>query len=122
MRLSFRPIKSARIRQRPVSPERSPRTPRGLSIHRGRSVPDWHSTGLCAAPGEVIEVELPVESAGQGLAVRIGCHTDTIWHLNQWKRFPEISRAWPLDETNTRVASPFGGLVYIDLSPVQRSR
>ncbi|MDI9603152.1 MAG: M60 family metallopeptidase [Acidobacteriota bacterium] len=77
------------------------------------SVPDWHSMGLYAAPGEVIEVELPVESAGQGLAVRIGCHTDTIWHLNQWKRFPEISRAWPLEETNTRVASPFGGPVYI---------
>jgi len=77
------------------------------------SVPDWHSTGLYAAPGEAIGVTLPESAAGKGLSVRIGCHTDGIWHLDQWKRFPEVARAFALDRPTTRAANAFGGLVYI---------
>lgn len=81
-------------------------------------VPRWHSTGLYAPPGEVIQVSVPRHLRNTpGLSVRIGSHTDHLWHLPSWKRVPEISRSWKLTEGTTPVASPFGGLVYIDVEP-----
>lgn len=76
-------------------------------------VPDWHSTGLYAAPGARIKISLPVGDEKLGLGVRIGCHTDQLWHLDKWERSPDISRFWPLRAAETTVANPFGGLVYI---------
>lgn len=77
------------------------------------TVPDWHSTGLYAAPGETIKVELPKEAVGKGLGVRIGAHTDTLWHLEKWDRSPEISRLFALSTLTTKAANPFGGLIYL---------
>ncbi|MES2658218.1 MAG: M60 family metallopeptidase [Verrucomicrobiota bacterium] len=79
------------------------------------SIPQWHSTGLYAAPGEVIRVTIPQQAANKGVGVRIGCHTDALWHLDQWKRMPEISRRELLKEAVTLAANPFGGLIYIDV-------
>ncbi len=76
-------------------------------------VPDWHGAGLYAAPGESIRVSLPPSAANKGLAVRIGAHTDALWHLDKWERFPEITLERPLRTATTRVASPFGGAVFI---------
>ena len=78
-------------------------------------VPDWHGLGLYAAPGEVVEVTLPASAVGKGIGVRIGSHTDTLWDSPAWKRFPQISRRWPLDGARTKVASPFGGTIFIDV-------
>ena len=77
------------------------------------STAGWHSTGLYAAPGAKISIALPEAARGLGLSVRIGCHTDTLYHLDEWKRAPDISRQWPLSQASTDVANPFGGLVYI---------
>lgn len=79
------------------------------------SIPQWHSTGLYAAPGEIIRVTIPQEAANHGIGVRIGCHTDSLMHLDFWKRVPEISRREPLKEVQTIAANPFGGLIYIDV-------
>jgi hypothetical protein len=75
----------------------------------------WHSTGLYAAPGEIVEIAGPAEIDGKGLRVRIGAHTDKTWHLTKWARAPEISRSFPLGAPSTRAANPFGGLIYIDV-------
>ncbi len=83
------------------------------------SVPAWHSTGLYAAAGEKITVTVPADLAGKGLAVRIGCHTDTLYHLESWSRAPDISRSVALRSDKTETANAFGGLIYIDV-PVQR--
>jgi len=85
------------------------------TIHVDTRVPAWHSTGLYAAPGEVIEVTVPQAAAGQGLAVQIGCHTDGLWHLDSWSRCPEIVRRFPIAGPVTRAANAFGGLVYVDV-------
>ena len=79
------------------------------------TVPQWHSTGLYAAPGELIRVTLPPEAVDKGFGVRIGCHTDSLWHLDKWQRAPEISRREPLKLAQTTAANPFGGLIYIDV-------
>lgn len=75
----------------------------------------WHSTGLYAAPGEVITVEIPASAVDKGLSVRIGVHTDTLWHLPKWERAPEISFSFPLKSAVTRVASAFGGTLVIEV-------
>lgn len=77
------------------------------------AVPDWASTGLYAAPGEAIDVTIPANAASAGLGVRIGAHTDQLWHLNKWERFPEISIFTSLRQAVTRVGNAFGGPVYI---------
>lgn len=92
-------------------PAGAPRVERELNIDT--AVPEWASTGLYAAAGEVIEIALPKGAEGAGLWVRIGAHTDTTWHHDRWTRFPEITYATPLRSGVTRFGSPFGGLVYI---------
>jgi hypothetical protein len=80
--------------------------------------PRWTSTGLYAPPGGVIAVSLASDSqdaASMGLRVQIGCHTDELWHLDDWKRVPRISESWLIGTRTLEAASPFGGLIYIDV-------
>jgi hypothetical protein len=82
-------------------------------------IPQWHSTGLYVAPGEMVTITVPSIAVQKGLGVRIGAHTDTLWHLPKWERFPEISLRRPLDSTTVQVASPFGGALFIDVAGKQ---
>lgn len=91
----------------------APRVTRTLRVDT--AIPGWHSTGLYAAPGELIRVTVPQSAAGKRLAVRIGAHTDNLWRLESWKRFPEICRRFPITAAVTPVANAFGGLIYIDV-------
>lgn len=79
------------------------------------SHPRWHSTGLYAAPGQVIRVEVPASAVNQGFKVRIGAHTDTLWHLDKWERFPDVSLVFPVRSEHLQVANPFGGLLYFEV-------
>ncbi|RYD78421.1 MAG: hypothetical protein EOP84_14280, partial [Verrucomicrobiaceae bacterium] len=78
-------------------------------------VPAWHSTGLYAPPGGLISVQIPADAAKAGLSIRIGCHSDSLWHLNEWKRAPEITRTAKITSATSTIANSFGGLVYIDV-------
>ncbi|MFI5378744.1 MAG: M60 family metallopeptidase [Tepidisphaerales bacterium] len=78
------------------------------------AIPGWHSTGLYAAPGEVVSVK--TASAPAGLRLRIGCHTDGLWDLDSWSRMPQITTAADIKTGVTRAASAFGGLIYIDVA------
>ena len=77
--------------------------------------PRWHSTGLYAAPGQMIQVNVPARVVNHGFRVRIGPHTDTLWHLDKWERFPDVSLAFPIQSEHVRAANPFGGLVYLEV-------
>ncbi|HLV81660.1 MAG TPA: M60 family metallopeptidase, partial [Chthonomonadaceae bacterium] len=96
-------------------PAGAPRETRKVTIDT--HVPEWHCTGLYAAPGEVVTTTLPAAAAGKGLQVRIGAHTDRLWELDRWERFPEITLTRPLEAPVTRIASAFGGLLYIVVPP-----
>jgi hypothetical protein len=73
----------------------------------------WASTGLYANAGESVTVKVPAAIVGKGYAIRIGCHSDTLFHLDSWKRVPDITRVTPIDAAETKLGSAFGGLVYI---------
>lgn len=77
------------------------------------NIRDWNSTGLYAPPGETITVTIPEVRGNRTLSVRIGSHSDTIWHLDRWERYPEITLQIPLREKTTKVNNPFGGLIFI---------
>ncbi|MHC4947716.1 MAG: M60 family metallopeptidase [Planctomycetota bacterium] len=85
-------------------------------------VPGWHGTARYAAPGAVVTVTIPDDAVGLGLRLRIGAHKDRLWDKPAWKRVPEISRTTPLDADVVRTASPFGGLVYVDVPQGIESR
>ncbi len=75
----------------------------------------WRSTGLYLAPGEVLEARV-LSGEPRGWALRVGCHTDSIEGKDTWRRWPLIARRAELaGEGATRLASPFGGLVYVEV-------
>ena len=49
------------------------------------------------------------------MRVRIGSHADVLNDSDAWQRMPDITGSWPLTAPVTRVANPFGGLVYIEV-------
>ena len=98
-----------------LPPADAPRLTRTLTVDT--RVPRWHSTGLYAAPGEIITVTVPANAANTKLRVRIGCHKDLLWaeRIAAWKRVPEITRSFPIAATVTRAANAFGGPVYLEV-------
>ena len=75
----------------------------------------WHTTGLYAAPGEVVVVNVPEPWRNRGLKVRISGHTDGIPLKHKLVRLPAPpSRSFEVTGAETLVASAFGGAVYID--------
>lgn len=83
----------------------------------GALEPVWRSTGVYAPPGKLLHVKVDAAAAGQGLDVLIGSHTDGLWALDAWPRFPALTRAYPIAEAELDVASAFGGLVYVRVPP-----
>jgi hypothetical protein len=96
-----------------LPPDDALRVTRTLSVDT--AVPDWHSTGLYAAPGEPITATLPAGASPVGLGLRIGAHRDLLWHKDSWSRWPEICVRVPLTAPTTRLASPLGGLIYVEV-------
>ncbi|WP_169853017.1 M60 family metallopeptidase [Anaerohalosphaera lusitana] len=76
---------------------------------------DWVSTGLYAAPGELVTVKVGDGAMTEGWRVRIGCHSDRLWGKNTLRRAPSITRAFEIKGTETKAANAFGGLVYIEV-------
>ena len=96
-----------------VAPADAPRVTREVAIRP--NIPGWASTGLWVNGGEQVTVKVPAAIAGKGFAVRIGCHSDTLYHLDKWERAPEITRSVPIEAEVTVAANAFGGLVLIEV-------
>ncbi|MBL8879980.1 MAG: hypothetical protein JNG88_12745 [Phycisphaerales bacterium] len=83
------------------------------SIKLTPSVAAWHSTGLYAAPGEVIRIRAAQAAIDNKLEIRIGAHSDALWHHSALRRVPEITRVVQIRERELEVANAFGGLIYV---------
>jgi hypothetical protein len=97
------------------APSGAPVVTRAVQIDT--TIPGWQSTGVFAQAGKTISVTVTGDAKPDkiGLRVRIGCHQDSLWHLQEWKRVPDIAGSWAMDRPQTRVTSAFGGLVYIEV-------
>lgn len=74
------------------------------------------ATGMYAAPGEVVEVTVPAELVGKNYFIRLSGHVDDIQDNATWRRMPfGIQRSFEIAQATTKVATPYGGAIYIDL-------
>jgi hypothetical protein len=94
-----------------LPPAGAPRGARVLTVDL--DVPRWHSTGLYAAAGEPVTVELPAGADTLKLRLRIGATTCDNTRHDHWERAPKVDEEVPLTNRTTTVASPFGGLLYV---------
>lgn len=78
-------------------------------------IPQWHSTGLYAVPGEVVRVKVPNDAIGKKLLVRIGSHSDRLWEKDRWNRCPEVCSRFSVNDEQVVAASAFGGLIYVEV-------
>lgn len=72
-------------------------------------------TGTYLAPGSIVTVTVPLSIVGKGYQVRVGAHT---WdHSNRptCRRLDRASLAYTIDSAETKVASPLGGGIYIEV-------
>ena len=74
------------------------------------------STGLYAAPGEVVNITLPPEIVNQDVFVLVGGHTDNLWGKSTLSRHPKIHRWWSVDNSSMQVGNAFGGAIYIAIA------
>lgn len=84
------------------------------------NITGWHSTGLYAPPGAEISCSVSGAPKDSSVAIRIGCHTDSLHKLDAWKRVPEITLQVPADRGRVKLVNPMGGLVYVNVG--QRSK
>lgn len=89
----------------------APRGSRALTV--SLDIPRWHGTGLFAAAGEPVTVELPPGAEALGLRLRIGSTTCDNTRHDTWTRAPKVDLEIPLKARTVTASSPFGGLVYI---------
>ncbi|OHS96359.1 hypothetical protein TRFO_10015 [Tritrichomonas foetus] len=76
---------------------------------------EWISTGLYLPSGVVGTVI--TEQPFPNLHLQVGAHHESlIQKAPPWKRWPSIVSAFPLNQTETKLASPYGGPVYIAAS------
>ncbi|HEU0226453.1 MAG TPA: M60 family metallopeptidase [Arachidicoccus soli] len=84
-----------------------------------------YSTGLYAVAGVPIEVIIPKELTDKNISIQIGSHSDNLgtWvaGTQDWRRMPRVVKVEKLKKKITNIASPFGGLVYISVSPREQA-
>ena len=74
------------------------------------------STGMYAPAGEVVNITLPQNVIGQGVAILVGAHSDSLWGKSTLSRHPKITRTWSIDNTTMQVGNSFGGPIYITVA------
>jgi hypothetical protein len=73
------------------------------------------STGLYAAPGEVVSIHLNETLVNRGIWILIGAHSDNLWGKDQLHRFPNIVRNWYVENSTMNVGNAFGGNIYVNI-------
>jgi hypothetical protein len=81
----------------------------------GQDDPARRPTGCYLTPGSIAVVSVPRSLVGKGYAVRVGAHS---WDLKKKpliKRLDRVSIVYPIDATDTLIANPLGGGIYIEV-------
>ncbi len=76
--------------------------------------PGWRSTGLYVPPGEVVRVRFGRDVVGSGVVVQVGSWRDP-QRFAERVRMRDVIRRWEVEAPIVRVATPVGGLLYVEL-------
>ena len=72
-------------------------------------------TGTYLAPGSIATITVPSPIAGKGYKVRVGAHSWDFSNKTSVKRLDRSSLVYNINSTQTKVASPLGGGIYIEV-------
>ncbi|XP_053568805.1 TRPM8 channel-associated factor homolog [Bombina bombina] len=75
----------------------------------------WKSTGFYLPAKSSATFSFPGRVTNQSLKILIGCHSDNLLKCNSYSRAPVVTLLVPVTDETIRVASLYGGLVYIIL-------
>lgn len=84
---------------------------------QGDDLPARKPTGTYVAPGTIVTVTVPNKLINKGYQVRVGCHSWDLEKQNRrWiRRMDRMSKVYDITSTTTKVASPLGGGIYIEV-------
>ena len=110
----------------PCSPPANPLDARTVSINGsfpatfGRLTQDWTKparkpTGTYLAPGTIATVTVPPALVNSGYKIRVGAHSWDLAHRRPVNRLERATRLYSINATTTKVASPYGGGIYIEV-------
>ena len=110
----------------PCSPPASPLSTHMLSINGsfpvtfGRDTLQWtlparKPTGTYLAPGTIATVSVPNELVNAGYKIRVGAHSWDLSGRAPVKRLERATRLYSITSPLTKVASPYGGGIYIEV-------
>jgi len=83
------------------------------TMHEER--PARKPTGTYLAPGSIATVTVPPSLVGRGYQIRVGCHSWDFSVKPTIKRLDRVSLVYAINATETRVANPLGGGIYIEV-------
>ena len=86
----------------------------------GRDTQGWGEparkpTGTYLAPGTIATVTVPQSLVGQGYRIRVGAQSWDMSHRPTVRRLDRCTLLYDIDSTNTKVANPLGGGIYIEV-------
>jgi hypothetical protein len=106
----------------PADPEASHTVPINASfpdtfgrITQGDDLPARKPTGCYLAPGTIATVTVPPSLVGRGYQVRVGAHSWDLSNRPQVRRLDRASLLFPIDATTVKIASPYGGGIYLEV-------
>lgn len=88
----------------------------------GRDTQGWTSparrpTGCYLAPGTIATVTVPASLVANGYKIRVGAHSWDFSNKPTVKRLDRSSLLYSINAVATKVASPLGGGIYIEVPP-----
>ncbi len=85
------------------------------TFHEDASHPAPKPTGTYLSPGSVATVTVPPSLVGRGYRIRVGAHSWDFSGKPFIKRLDRCSLVYNIVSTNTRVANPLGGGIYVEV-------
>jgi hypothetical protein len=82
---------------------------------QGWTEPARRPTGTYLAPGTIATVTVPPALVGQGFQIRVGAHSWDMANRPPVRRLDRVSLLYDITSTNTKVASPLGGGIYLEV-------
>jgi autotransporter-associated beta strand protein len=86
----------------------------------GRNTQMWtvaarKPTGTYLAPGTIATVTVPASFVNAGYKIRVGAHSWDLTYRRPVNRLERATRLYPITSTTIKVASPYGGGIYIEV-------